>query len=170
MTKKYVYFMRPVGMVGPIKIGRSAKPPERLLKLSVWSPFPLEFIGSFPGWADEETYLHSRFADQHSHREWFHSSDLLLRTIDRILSGETLEAACAGIPVARNACRPRTSGGRLPMRYGPRAPDRKNRRRVKRRGIQFVQATPDECAPAVETSPPKPATAGAAIQERIPCC
>lgn len=116
MSKRYVYFIKPIGMAGPIKIGCSSKPAERLLKLSIWSPFPLEIIGTFPGWTEQEVYLQSRFAGQHSHKEWFHSSDLLLRTIDRILSGESLESACAGMPAKPNECKFRKARGRPPRR------------------------------------------------------
>lgn len=94
---KYVYFIKPVGMDGPIKIGCSAVPPSRLIEFTVWSPFPLEIIGSVPGGHADETFLHRRFAYLHSHREWFRSSPLLRNTIDRILHGESLKSACAEI-------------------------------------------------------------------------
>lgn len=96
-VNRYVYFVRPVGMDGPIKIGTSRKPDTRLLELAVWSPWPLEMIGAAPGNAAAESLLHRCFSEQHSHREWFRTSPLLLRIIDRILSGETVEAACKDI-------------------------------------------------------------------------
>jgi hypothetical protein len=110
--KRVVYFMKPIGMDGPIKIGVSANGCEkRLMKLSVWSPFPLEIIGTIPGWTKQEAYLHRRFAGQHSHREWFHSSELLWRTIHRLLAGETVEIACADIPANSTIKVPRRVGG-----------------------------------------------------------
>lgn len=96
---KYIYFIKPVGMDGPIKIGYSAKPTSRLLMLSVWSPFPLEIMGTAPGGSKEENFLHKRFACLHTHREWFNSSPLLRETIRRILSGEPVLKACAEIPI-----------------------------------------------------------------------
>lgn len=99
MNQGHVYFIRPVGMVGPIKIGTTLLPMKRLDKLTHWSPFPLELIGAVTGGHFHETFLHNRFANQHSHKEWFHSSPLLLQTIGRLLSGETFESACAEIPV-----------------------------------------------------------------------
>lgn len=99
MKMKFVYFVKPVGMNGPIKIGTSLYPDERILKFAVWSPFPLEVIGTIPRGMASETYLHHRFSHQHSHREWFHSSPLLLQTIERLLSGEHLSSVCAGLPV-----------------------------------------------------------------------
>lgn len=97
---KYLYFIKPVGMDGPIKIGYSQLPTERLLSLSVWSPFVLEMIGTAPGGSREESFLHQRFANLHTHREWFNSSPLLRGTIARILAGETVEAACVEIQKA----------------------------------------------------------------------
>ncbi len=99
MNQGHVYFIRPVGMVGPIKIGTTLIPMKRLKELTHWSPFPLEIIGAVVGGHFHETFLHNRFANQHSHSEWFHSSPLLLQTIDRLLAGETFESACADIPV-----------------------------------------------------------------------
>lgn len=98
IRQKVVYFIRPIGMSGPIKIGTSVDPEKRLRDISVWSPLPLEIIGKFPGSAAQENYLHRRFADQHSHGEWFRPSELLLWTIERILAGEPLASVCAGIP------------------------------------------------------------------------
>lgn len=97
---KYIYFIKPVGMDGPIKIGYSKLPTDRLLSLSAWSPFVLEIIGTAPGGSSEENFLHQRFAHLHTHREWFNSSPLLRETIRRILAGESVREACVEIPRA----------------------------------------------------------------------
>jgi hypothetical protein len=108
---RVVYFMKPIGMDGPIKIGVSAGRCERrLIELSVWSPFPLEIIGTIPGWTDEEAYLHRRFDHQHSHREWFHSSEMLWRVINRLLAGATVEGACVDVPVTATSLARRRRG------------------------------------------------------------
>jgi hypothetical protein len=88
-----VYFMKPIGMDGPIKIGCSAAPPARLIALSVWSPYPLELIGSVPGTSRQENYLHRCFADVHSHREWFHSTPKLRAVIKRIVESGRIDGA-----------------------------------------------------------------------------
>jgi hypothetical protein len=36
--QSYVYFIKPVGLPGPIKIGFSVNTRERLLSLGAWSP------------------------------------------------------------------------------------------------------------------------------------
>lgn len=79
-----VYFIKPVGMNGPIKIGSSTCPSKRLESLAVWSPFPLEVIIEVDGDLADEQFIHSCFADVHSHKEWFNPSKLLLNTIERI--------------------------------------------------------------------------------------
>jgi len=75
---RYVYFMRPQGMEGPIKIGCSTKPAARLIGLSTWSPFPLEIIAVAPGTLATEKMLHDLFADERWHHEWFRASPRLL--------------------------------------------------------------------------------------------
>lgn len=88
--KKFVYFMRPVGMVGPIKIGFSNIPMDRLEAFSTWSPFPLEIITTTPGGQKEERFLHCCFAFCHLHHEWFASTPLLLETVEAISTGTTI--------------------------------------------------------------------------------
>ena len=89
----YVYFIKPIGMDGPIKIGHSKAPKERLVAFSVWSPFPLEIVGTVPGDSREENWLHRCFSDHHSHREWFRSSPKLREAIRLILEAGNADAA-----------------------------------------------------------------------------
>lgn len=89
----FVYFMRPVSMAGPIKIGCSKWPDERLLTLTTWSPFPLEIVAKVDGDYALERRLHARFAGTLSHREWFHASRDLLSAIAALQRGEPIEKA-----------------------------------------------------------------------------
>lgn len=82
----YVYFVRPIGLPGPVKIGWSQSPVGRLETLMSWSPFPLEIIGHVPGTMKDEGYLHRCFWQQRSHGEWFHHSSELQVAIDRVLT------------------------------------------------------------------------------------
>jgi hypothetical protein len=88
-----VYFIKPVGLDGPIKIGCSSVPAGRLEQIAVWSPLPLEVIGSIPGGYKEESFLHQCFADLHFHREWFHSAPRLRATIAAMLQAGSIEPA-----------------------------------------------------------------------------
>ena len=79
---KHVYFLRPVGQLGPIKIGCSKLPQSRLDSVTIWSPMRLEFICSVPGSHTEERTLHGMFAKHRVHGEWFGASKELLTLID----------------------------------------------------------------------------------------
>lgn len=87
---KRVYFLKPIGMAGPIKIGCSQWPENRLKALDIWSPFPLELIVSVPGEHQEERRLHWRFRDSRSHGEWFFVSPDLLALIDHVRLNDSL--------------------------------------------------------------------------------
>lgn len=92
MSGTFVYFIKPKGRKGPIKIGCSNVPTERLLALSTWSPYPLEIIGTVPGGFPDESYLHSCFAEHHSHREWFRPNAQLVAAIEVVLSAGSVDA------------------------------------------------------------------------------
>jgi hypothetical protein len=83
----YVYFIRPVGMDSPVKIGTSWDPESRLATLGTWSPLPLEIALKIPGGLDEEKYLHNHFAADHSHHEWFRASPELLSVMADLKAG-----------------------------------------------------------------------------------
>ena len=57
-TTLQVYFVRPVGMRGPIKIGCSKLPENRIKSLMVWSPFELEIAVAIPGNFKLEKAIH----------------------------------------------------------------------------------------------------------------
>jgi ribosomal protein S30 len=93
MSERVVYFIRPVGQVGPIKIGFSVAPDVRLIRMAAGSPLPLEIVATIPGSASLERAFHETFAYAHSHFEWFHPVDDLLRGIHALQQGVTLEDA-----------------------------------------------------------------------------
>lgn len=88
-----IYFVKPVGMDGPVKIGITKNVEKRLMALSVWSPFPLEIIVWVPGTLEDEKLLHSTFADSHSHREWFAVTPELTDAIEKIKRGTPIVEA-----------------------------------------------------------------------------
>lgn len=87
MSPSIIYFIKPKGMAGPIKIGCSDRPPKRLEALAHWSPFELEIIVTIPGTIKLEGNIHECFADVHSHHEWFHPSTELLVAIEKLKAG-----------------------------------------------------------------------------------
>lgn len=90
---RYIYFMKPEGMDGPIKVGCSSKPARRLVGLSVWSPFPLEIIAVAPGDLSTEKMIHDHYAEERWHHEWFHASPRLLAAVTALKRGATLAQA-----------------------------------------------------------------------------
>lgn len=82
-----VYFIKPIGMDGPIKIGSSQSPNNRCKSLDTWSPFPLEIVAQIDGCLDLEWRFHARFQTSHERREWFTWSRELQDVIDSINAG-----------------------------------------------------------------------------------
>lgn len=66
-----VYFIKPVGMDGPVKIGCSVSPNNRRSTLATWSPFALEIVADIEGGFELEKRFHALFAETHQRREWF---------------------------------------------------------------------------------------------------
>lgn len=87
MTRSQVYFMRPVGQAGPVKIGCSIAPEGRLRSYSALSPIPLEMIATIPGDGDIERRFHALFAADHSHHEWFHWTQRMAGVLEQIKAG-----------------------------------------------------------------------------------
>lgn len=88
MSRNRVYFIKPIGMNGPIKIGCSASPDGRRSVLATWSPFALEVVAEIEGDFQLEQRFHARFLGQHERREWFTASPDLLATIAQIAAGK----------------------------------------------------------------------------------
>lgn len=85
MSEKRIYFLRPVGQVGPIKIGCSVMPEKRLETYLPWSPIELELIVTAEGGHQQERQLHGVFGKDWMHHEWFAASKELLALIDYVL-------------------------------------------------------------------------------------
>jgi len=106
MNDGRVYFIKPVAMDGPVKIGHSVAPESRLDVLAVWSPLPLHLVGSVPGTYADEQFLHKAFVATHSHREWFFYSAELGETISRILEAGSVDAVRSTLVIPPGAKRP----------------------------------------------------------------
>lgn len=84
---KFVYFLKPIGVVGPIKIGCSSDPEMRRGALAAWSPFDLEVVATIEGGRILEERFHAKFFRLHHRLEWFHSSPELQETIHSVRAG-----------------------------------------------------------------------------------
>lgn len=93
MSGYFIYFLRPVGQVGPIKIGCSSHPQARLDALMTWAPIPLEIIATVPGDFNLEKNIHECFAADFSHHEWFHASDRVVEFVGKVAAGVPVHEA-----------------------------------------------------------------------------
>lgn len=82
---KRIYFIKPIGLPGPIKIGASVNFYGRLDQINLWSPIPLELIGTIEGQHEDELFLHQSLFDSHSHGEWFFPTTKVVETIAGVL-------------------------------------------------------------------------------------
>ena len=83
-SDKNIYFLRPVGAQGPVKIGSSVRPLQRLRDYQIWSPVLLELAACCPCRSNTEVYLHRHFLDTWMHGEWFAWSEELEGLISHI--------------------------------------------------------------------------------------
>ncbi len=77
-----IYFVKPVGETGPIKIGSAKDPIERLAGLQLASPVALEIVALLDSVPSLERALQHKFAESHRHGEWFDWSPALQALID----------------------------------------------------------------------------------------
>lgn len=84
IERRNVYFLRPVGQQGPVKIGSSRMPMGRLKAVQIWSPLLLEMASFCPAHRNTEMFLHRHFLASHMHGEWFAWSEELQSLIDYV--------------------------------------------------------------------------------------
>lgn len=92
-----IYFVKPIGLVGPIKVGFTIDVRGRLAQCLKWSPYPLEIIATYPVTGESvrarglcsvlERRFHLRYADHFLHHEWFETHPLILADIEAINAG-----------------------------------------------------------------------------------
>ncbi|MES2781915.1 MAG: GIY-YIG nuclease family protein [Pseudomonadota bacterium] len=83
----FVYFIKPIGMQGPVKIGVSYTPIKRLRQLETFSPFGLELLVEVEGDKRLERAFHALFLHSHTRHEWFDWTPELQATIDALEAG-----------------------------------------------------------------------------------
>lgn len=82
-----VYFIKPVGMDGPIKIGTSVSPDGRRHTLDGWSPFALEIVAEIEGGGRIERQFHALLQPWHQRREWFEGSTEVWAVVNQVIAG-----------------------------------------------------------------------------------
>lgn len=89
MRQKTIYFIVADGL-DMVKIGCSCWVENRMEALSHWSPVPLRIAASAPGDHKLEAFIHRRFADDRSHKEWFRLSPAISNLIECLNDGANL--------------------------------------------------------------------------------
>lgn len=118
-----VYFIRPIGMQGPVKIGYSCSPDRRRTSLESWSPFALEIIAEIDAVSSvTERQFHTLFATHLKSREWFHWSPEIQAVVDQINAGTfNLATLPEAKPMPRKPRPKWTEEQRRRVSYGHRA-------------------------------------------------
>jgi hypothetical protein len=93
-----IYFAKPIGFGGPVKIGLTGRLEERIAHLSCMSPYRLEVLATLRGDERLERRIHALLAGDHSHGEWFFWSDRLGELIDAI-NGDTFAMSALPEPL-----------------------------------------------------------------------
>lgn len=106
MRRGLLYFIRPVGAEGPVKVGYSAAPRSRLLNMMQWSPVELELILAVPAGPKDEFRAHRYFAETWIRHEWFAWSPRIAQVIDALRTGTAPDQAIPHTATARP--RPKT--------------------------------------------------------------
>lgn len=82
-----VYFIKPIGFDGPVKIGLTGSMKSRLSGLGAMCPFPLEVIAELEGDFRLERRFHALFGLQHKQREWFEWTPKMAEVVAAINAG-----------------------------------------------------------------------------------
>ena len=73
-----IYFIQS-GTNGPIKIGQSDNPEERMAQLQIGCPYKLKLIWVYKGADITESELHAEFGHERIRGEWFRPSKKIFR-------------------------------------------------------------------------------------------
>jgi hypothetical protein len=146
-----VYFIKPVGLMGPIKIGLSASPARRLANCESWSPLRLELIGAVPGTWDDEQFLHECLVEFHSHGEWFHAAPAVIAAVEAVISTRNFDCVRASM----------TPKGSVRSK--------KNRETRSRKSNSVTSAAPSDVKAPVSSNPAPGETGATNSDPKSPC-
>jgi hypothetical protein len=77
-----VYFIQKKNRLGPIKIGKSVNPKNRIIHLQTGSDERLNLLGFISEDIISEKELHDKFSRYKIHGEWFYFSEALINFIE----------------------------------------------------------------------------------------
>ncbi len=82
--RQQVYFVQS-GESGPIKVGISECPKKRLSGMQTGSAEKLRLLGTIPGGAHAEGFLHDTFREYHIRGEWFRPHPALIAIVNDLI-------------------------------------------------------------------------------------
>jgi hypothetical protein len=94
----YIYFVQ-AGETGPIKIGCSQSPRNRLGELQIAHYKTLRLLGWIEHSDILENQLHIEFEDDRIRGEWFHPTKQVINKITELLDGKLLKEALPVLPL-----------------------------------------------------------------------
>lgn len=93
MSERTIYFVKPIGMPGPIKIGSTGNLTDRFASLVGASPIDLELLVTIPGSYELEANIHDCLGRAHIRHEWFAPEPRILALIDALKAGVPIHVA-----------------------------------------------------------------------------
>lgn len=123
-----VYFIRPAGERGPIKIGCSSAPHERLKAYAAWSPQVLEIAALLEGGEELAHRFHGQFAHLRLHHEWF-KADPAIDAVIAAINTRTFDVETLGPPARLRQERGWTEESRRAASYARKL------ERLRKRGV-----------------------------------
>lgn len=92
-----IYFIQS-GTDGPIKIGYSQDPTNRLKQLQTGSPKKLKLLCAVEGGFELERRLHDSLCQYHLNNEWYHPVKEITQTLDTLKEPQLQEPAACDVP------------------------------------------------------------------------
>lgn len=83
----FLYFVKPVGQAGPIKIGHSVNPARRVRELACEVGRKLQLVAQCPARRIDESYMHWRHRHHHLCGEWFEPTPRIMADAERAAHG-----------------------------------------------------------------------------------
>lgn len=98
-----VYFLKPVDLAGPIKIGISWDFDNRLRVIQCDSPVELEVLAKVDAQLKDENVLHRMFGDLNVRGSWYRPDERLLLLISKLREGAPLSSVIDRGCITRSA-------------------------------------------------------------------
>jgi len=97
-----IYFIQ-CGKNGPIKIGQSENPVQRMATLQIGNHEKLEMLWQYSGDRYSEQFIHEKFSEHHIRGEWYHPHpEVLLFVSQCLINGRRKELPNETVIITEN--------------------------------------------------------------------